>query len=395
MKVSLFSFLILGHYASAFVPNSRGTLTAKTSSLFAATDSTATNVKKRINLKIDLDSPKVATQDTVCRGDKNVYCRCWLSGTFPNCDGTHMKHNKATGDNVGPLIVSVPKGDAKESETEKETSADDAKLAGRKKRLIIGYKAISVSYLALVVMKATMLAKNGLSPALIPSLVSGHALVAGVSTIMASAAENDRLKSDTYKRLNLAMLGYALLSLKVLSLTDAPKYVILPFAISIVNTIKGYTYGVLGWDKKNMDTSLGKDFLSGFVSTPKGLFSIPTNLKSLGYLSAFSLFARQAVVKLLSLKATDGGAAMIKPLTQFGRMVFFLSILYTLKDAADRDRLKGTTFVQLNYMSALFMATNTIMVAATVGSIPSLIPAAYTVFFALNGVSSFFERQKV
>ena len=132
MKVSLFSFLVLGHYASAFVPNSRGTMTAKTSSIFAATDSAATNVKKRINLKIDLDSPKVATQDTVCRGDKNVYCRCWLSETFPNCDGTHMKHNKATGDNVGPLIVSVPKGDAKENETEKETS-DDAKLAGRKK----------------------------------------------------------------------------------------------------------------------------------------------------------------------------------------------------------------------------------------------------------------------
>lgn len=31
--------------------------------------------------------------------------RCWRSGTFPLCDGTHVKHNKATGDNVGPLLV--------------------------------------------------------------------------------------------------------------------------------------------------------------------------------------------------------------------------------------------------------------------------------------------------
>jgi len=34
---------------------------------------------------------------------------CSRSGTFPKCDGAHVKHNAATGDNVGPLIVTVPK----------------------------------------------------------------------------------------------------------------------------------------------------------------------------------------------------------------------------------------------------------------------------------------------
>jgi CDGSH-type Zn-finger protein len=44
-------------------------------------------------------------------GEKAVYCRCWESGKFPLCDGAHMAHNKQTGDNLGPLIVTVPKAE--------------------------------------------------------------------------------------------------------------------------------------------------------------------------------------------------------------------------------------------------------------------------------------------
>uniref|UniRef100_A0A6U4LPY1 Iron-binding zinc finger CDGSH type domain-containing protein n=1 Tax=Minutocellus polymorphus TaxID=265543 RepID=A0A6U4LPY1_9STRA len=65
----------------------------------------------KINGLIDLDSPKVVNNEVLEAGKKGVYCRCWLSGTFPACDGTHAKHNDATGDNVGPLIVSAAKGE--------------------------------------------------------------------------------------------------------------------------------------------------------------------------------------------------------------------------------------------------------------------------------------------
>ncbi|XP_066399940.1 CDGSH iron-sulfur domain-containing protein NEET-like [Miscanthus floridulus] len=60
-----------------------------------------------INPAIRKEEDKVV--DTVLTGELakplTAYCRCWRSGTFPLCDGAHVKHNKATGDNVGPLLV--------------------------------------------------------------------------------------------------------------------------------------------------------------------------------------------------------------------------------------------------------------------------------------------------
>ncbi|KAJ3680067.1 hypothetical protein LUZ60_016345 [Juncus effusus] len=60
-----------------------------------------------INPEIRKDEAKVV--DSVVVGELakplTAYCRCWRSGTFPLCDGSHVKHNKATGDNVGPLLV--------------------------------------------------------------------------------------------------------------------------------------------------------------------------------------------------------------------------------------------------------------------------------------------------
>mmetsp|Transcript_45478 Transcript_45478/g.73135 ORF Transcript_45478/g.73135 Transcript_45478/m.73135 type:complete len:104 (+) Transcript_45478:57-368(+) len=66
----------------------------------------------RLNNEIQLDSPKVATISSVDDVIKKTmeskvaaYCRCWKSKKFPFCDGAHGKHNKETGDNVGPLVI--------------------------------------------------------------------------------------------------------------------------------------------------------------------------------------------------------------------------------------------------------------------------------------------------
>eukprot|EP00009_Paramoeba_aestuarina_P009107 CAMPEP_0201520934 /NCGR_PEP_ID=MMETSP0161_2-20130828/13403_1 /ASSEMBLY_ACC=CAM_ASM_000251 /TAXON_ID=180227 /ORGANISM="Neoparamoeba aestuarina, Strain SoJaBio B1-5/56/2" /LENGTH=106 /DNA_ID=CAMNT_0047919463 /DNA_START=80 /DNA_END=400 /DNA_ORIENTATION=+ len=68
----------------------------------------------QINHKIQKNEPKVATvcqlkdiEDSVNGSEKGVvaYCRCWKSSKFPYCDGSHVAHNKETGDNTGPLVV--------------------------------------------------------------------------------------------------------------------------------------------------------------------------------------------------------------------------------------------------------------------------------------------------
>eukprot|EP00088_Acartia_fossae_P012395 TRINITY_DN1638_c0_g1_i5.p1 TRINITY_DN1638_c0_g1~~TRINITY_DN1638_c0_g1_i5.p1 ORF type:complete len:167 (+),score=27.99 TRINITY_DN1638_c0_g1_i5:67-501(+) len=62
--------------------------------------------KSRVNNQIKMECPKVVdTVDIEDIAEKAVYCRCWKSKKFPFCDGSHAKHNKETGDNVGPLIV--------------------------------------------------------------------------------------------------------------------------------------------------------------------------------------------------------------------------------------------------------------------------------------------------
>ncbi|KAK3855258.1 hypothetical protein Pcinc_038327 [Petrolisthes cinctipes] len=59
-----------------------------------------------VNLSVRKSESKVADSvDIEDIGKQAVFCRCWRSSKFPYCDGTHNKHNTATGDNVGPLII--------------------------------------------------------------------------------------------------------------------------------------------------------------------------------------------------------------------------------------------------------------------------------------------------
>ncbi|XP_072165605.1 CDGSH iron-sulfur domain-containing protein 2B-like isoform X1 [Diadema setosum] len=61
----------------------------------------------KVNVSVEKEKPKVVHSfDIEDLGDKAVFCRCWRSKKFPYCDGSHGAHNIATGDNVGPLVLS-------------------------------------------------------------------------------------------------------------------------------------------------------------------------------------------------------------------------------------------------------------------------------------------------
>uniref|UniRef100_A0A8D1TZL7 Iron-binding zinc finger CDGSH type domain-containing protein n=1 Tax=Sus scrofa TaxID=9823 RepID=A0A8D1TZL7_PIG len=62
--------------------------------------------KSMVNLHIQKDNPKVVHAfDMEDLGYKPVYCHCWRPKKFPFYDGSHIKHNEETGDNVGALII--------------------------------------------------------------------------------------------------------------------------------------------------------------------------------------------------------------------------------------------------------------------------------------------------
>ncbi|XP_028172856.1 CDGSH iron-sulfur domain-containing protein 2 homolog isoform X2 [Ostrinia furnacalis] len=57
-----------------------------------------TSIRKDINKVVDFIDIEDITE-------KAVLCRCWKSKNWPYCDGAHGPHNKATGDNTGPVVV--------------------------------------------------------------------------------------------------------------------------------------------------------------------------------------------------------------------------------------------------------------------------------------------------
>eukprot|EP00560_Eucampia_antarctica_P003952 CAMPEP_0197837914 /NCGR_PEP_ID=MMETSP1437-20131217/33721_1 /TAXON_ID=49252 ORGANISM="Eucampia antarctica, Strain CCMP1452" /NCGR_SAMPLE_ID=MMETSP1437 /ASSEMBLY_ACC=CAM_ASM_001096 /LENGTH=287 /DNA_ID=CAMNT_0043445345 /DNA_START=158 /DNA_END=1021 /DNA_ORIENTATION=+ len=247
---------------------------------------------------------------------------------------------------------------------------DNVKMEKRQKRVTLGYRLTAVSYIASLLVSAT--------------LRSELLLLAGMSYILSGAAQNSRLTSDTYKRMNLALGLYSVTSLfvlnKNLTVPIQKKMAILSSILACIHSIKGYGYGILGWDKKkNLLKTLPQELKQGVSNTVKQLLVIPpSSLKSFGY--QLMTFFAIAIAACQFNKANYAISA---------NNVLLSTITLTLKDAADRNRLEGTTFIQLNILCSIVFAAMSTKYFAVMSSISSY--DKHTLLFFSAASSSVFS----
>eukprot|EP00978_Attheya_sp_CCMP212_P044063 scaffold299225_cov59-Attheya_sp.AAC.2 len=288
----------------------------------------------------------------------------------------------------------------------------EKKVKGRKKRVVMGYRIGSVAYL---VASIVAVVKNGISP-FQSYFVAGPLLAAGMAHTLADAALHDRLSSDTYKRLNLFLGTYYGLVNLILSSMTKRQFGSNPFwsfwtitsFITCVNCIKGYGYGVKGW-KLEGDTLplVKKDLAEGMKYTFQSLVSIPKNAQSAGYWIAMGTVASLKMKKLVEIiglllvvsstsTSTSWGMVATR-LSRYAKLALLTGVMFTLKDAADRGRLNGTTFIQLNLLSSYVFGSMSAYLYQEAGStITGLVGATtfFSVMTVFNAVVSLVLKRK-
>jgi len=224
------------------------------------------------------------------------------------------------------------------------------KIEGRKKRVIAGYKILVAGYLAFGAIICAISRK--------PFYGAGPLLASGVSYSMIGAAENSRLSSDTYKRLNIGLFEFGVTGfLAGILMKLSPVWALTCF-ITVVNSVKGYGYGLKGWELG--DQCVKEEIKSGMKTNIGVLTKVP-NPKSAFYLAGTLAVGTFKLVKLSEIfniiKASGSNYVLGTRLFRLSKLMLLTVIMFTLKDAADRDRLEGTTFIELNALASITFGT--------------------------------------
>jgi len=267
-----------------------------------------------------------------------------------SCDTTgHSRRFASTRTLRGRLQPLSMSSDGEESPSDDDNDKMAKKVKGRKKRVVIGNGVVVLGYLLWTLVSVVSSLKNT-DKHILQTLISldpGPLLASGFAYILISASQNDRLSSDTYKRLNLMLGTYGLVGV-VTGSSRGPLWLV-PSVVAMINSVKGYGYGLKGWQLRDKVSPV-KDIMEGCKANLKCLTKI-SNERSVGYLLATLFVGAITVIMRRCSVHTKAG--------DYATLALLATTTLTLKDAADRGRLEGTTFIELNFMgSAAFAQTS-------------------------------------
>ena len=203
------------------------------------------------------------------------------------------------------------------------------------------------------------------------SLASGYLLAATSSYLLLHATEQNRLSSDTYKRLNLSLVLFSLLNASAF-VVNWPFLGIAACLCNVNNAMvsfNGWRTGVSGLsvDKRELYSDAYLRELKYGVETNLGGLRICKSAEAVGYFIAFSLtaitiFHNVLVIPVLWSRSLPRINAIRVAST--ARLLLANAITYTLFDASNRKRLSGSTFINLNFaLSAASMSSKFSMFA--------------------------------
>jgi hypothetical protein len=227
---------------------------------------------------------------------------------------------------------------------------------------------------------------------------AGFGIAAGLASILQDANKHGRLSSDTYKRLNVGLFGFSACSLLAVPgeagflSTGNLSHALIVVWLSLIR-LYGTFVAFTGWSRSvgSVESKFFiEDMYNGTKATFRGL-RVKEKTKALTYrnfllLTGAGIFS--ALMDLIfSVRVSNCVLPMLCCLQEFflclhdvdditadqyrdvfhktlfeislhwsavARRLLIATIIYSLKDAAERDRLSGTTFIQLNMMIGLW-----------------------------------------
>ena len=288
-----------------------------------------------------------------------------LSSTRPHPNLSFVQRRQSPASPLVALKLTVDSngGQASEIDQTKNTSENYFFINGYSwGRYIFGAAALLILAMPDRTMTTLLATKLGGS--------AGFALAAGLCHVLQGAATHDRLSSDTYKRLNIGLLGFCALGLAAVPgegafMNSATHALVVTMLLTFIKLF-GTVLSLMGW-KRGIQIDGGmkactpnrmlRELVTGTKETVQGL-KIGSNKKALTYRNCLLL------VTMGILSSFMEGLFNIRYQNEFRRTWFEISLqwsavsrlfmistmIYSLKDAAERDRLAGTTFIQINIM---------------------------------------------